>query len=181
MFQGIRRAAIAAVSALTLGVGAAVWVTSSASAAPAATPACSAASLSVWVDGSQSNGAAGSVEYPLEFTNITGKACTLYGYPGVSAINSSGKQLGDAASRFALFTKRTVTIPAGGTAHADLFYSDGEVFTAPGCKRVTASQIKVFAPNTKKAKDGFFDLQVCSAAKHPYLRISVVRPGPRID
>jgi hypothetical protein len=181
MFQGIRRVTIAAVSALTFGIGAAVWATSSASAAPAATPACSSASLSVWVDASQSSGAAGTIEYALEFTNITGKACTLYGYPGVSAVNVNGKQLGDAASRNALFPKTTVTIPAGKTAHADLFWSDGEVYTAPGCKRVTASLIKVYPPGQKAAKEGFFDLPVCSAAHHPYLQITVVRSGPRMD
>jgi len=181
MFQGFRRVTIAAVSALTLGIGAAVWATSSASAAPAATPACSSSALSVWVDASQSSGAAGTIEYALEFTNITGKACTLYGYPGVSAVNVNGKQLGDAARENALFRKKTVTIPAGGTAHADLFWSDGEVYTAPGCDRVTASLIKVYPPGQKAAKKGFFDLPVCSAAHHPYLQITVVRPGPRMD
>jgi hypothetical protein len=180
MFQGIRRVTIA-VSALTLGIGAAIWATSSASAAPAATPACSSSSLSVWVDASQSSGAAGTIEYALEFTNIAGKACTLFGYPGVSAVNTAGKQLGDAASRNPLFAAKTVTIPAGATAHADLFWSDGEVYTAPGCKRVTASLIKVYPPNQKAAKEGFFDLAVCSAARHPYLQVSVVRSGPRLD
>jgi hypothetical protein len=181
MFQGIGRVAIAAVSALTLGIGAAVWATSSASAAPAATPACASSSLSVWVDASQSSGAAGTIEYALEFTNITGKACTLYGYPGVSAVTTSGKQLGNAASEYSLYAKKTVTIPAGGTAHADLFWSDGEVYTAPGCDRVTASLIKVYAPGDKAARKGFFDLAVCSATKHPYLRVTVVRSGPRLD
>jgi len=182
MFQGFRRAGIAAVSALTLGIGAAIWATSSASAAPAATPACSSSSLSVWVDANQSDGTAGTTYYALEFTNISGKACTLYGYPGVSAVNGSHKQLGDAAARNSRFAKRTVTIPAGGTAHADLGWSDAAVYTTPGCKRVAAAEIKVYPPNQKGARYGFFDLQVCSATTHnPYLQITVVRPGPRLD
>lgn len=185
MFQGIRRVAIAAVSALALGTGAAVWATSSASAAPAATPVCSSASLSVWVDASQSDGGVGTFEYALEFTNISGKACTLSGYPGVSALNTENKQLGAAASRRTLYPAKTVTIPADGTAHADLFYSNGEVTTAPGCDRVTASYIKVYPPAPKAAKElakeGFFDLQVCSSAKDPYLGVTVVRSGPLLD
>lgn len=184
MFQGIRRVAIAAVSALTLGIGAAVWATSSASAAPAATPACSSTALSVWVDASQSSGAAGTIEYALEFTNITGKACTLYGYPGVSAVNANYKQLGFAAGEYPLYAKKTVTIPGGGTAHADLFWSDVDVSTAtPGCDPVTASYIKVYPPGDKKAKDGFFDLQVCkgTGTLDHYWRVSVVRSGPLLD
>jgi hypothetical protein len=44
-----------------------------------------------------SDRAAGSIYYHLEFTNLSGRACTLVGYPGVSAINLSGHQLGSAA------------------------------------------------------------------------------------
>jgi hypothetical protein len=182
MIQGIRRGAIAAVSALTLGLGAAIWATTSASAAPAATPACSSSSLSVWVDASSANPGAGTTEYALEFTNISGKACTLYGYPGVSATNSSGKQLGEAADRNPEFAKKTVTIAAGATAHADLGWSEGEVYTAPGCDRETAALLKVYAPGDKAARDGFFDLPVCSnTKKDPYLFVTVVRSGPRED
>jgi hypothetical protein len=179
MFHGIRRGAIAAVSALTLGIGAAVWATSSASAAPAATPHCASSSLSVWVDASQSSGTAGSIIYALEFTNITGKACTLYGYPGVSAINSSGKQLGDPAGRNPQYAKKTVTIQGGQTVHADLAWVAVDI---AGCKRVTASEIKVYPPNDKGARDGFFDLPVCAGATQiPDMQVTVVRPGPRLD
>jgi hypothetical protein len=184
MFNRLRRTTVAAACALTLAAAGTAWAAESAaasSAAPAAAPACSSSSLSVWVDASQSDAGAGTFAFPLEFTNISGKACTLFGYPGVSAINGSGKQLGNAASRDSLFAAKTVTIPAGGTAHADLFYSNGEVTTAPGCKPVTATLIKVYPPNQKAAKNGFFDLRVCSAANHPYLKTSVVRPGPRLD
>jgi hypothetical protein len=178
--RGIRRAVIGCVSALTLGIGAAVWATSAASAAPADPANCNTASLSVWVDANQSSGAAGTIAYALEFTNIGKKACTLIGYPGVSATGASLKQLGDAASRNPLFPARLVTIPAGGTAHADLFWSDGEVYTS-GCKPTTARLIKVYPPNSKTYKIGFFDLAVCTLKKHVYLRTSVVRSGPQLD
>ena len=112
----IRRAAIATASALALGVGAVVWATSPASAAVADSATnCATSSLSVWVDANQSSGAAGTIEYALEFTNIGSKPCTLIGYPGVTATSASGKQLGDAAGWNPLYPARLVTIPAGGT------------------------------------------------------------------
>jgi hypothetical protein len=181
MITRVRRAAAAVTAVLGLGIGSAVWATSSASAAPdAVAPACTAADLSVWVDHSQSDGAAGTIAYALEFTNISGHACRTFGYPGVSATNASGGQLGDAAGRDGLFPARVVTIPAGGTAHADLFWSDGEVFTS-GCKPATASLIKVYPPDARAAETGFFDLQACTLRHHGYLRVTVVRPGPRLD
>src|SRR5437763_504268 len=105
--RNIRRAAIASASALTIGIGAAAWATSSASAAPAApaasTPRCTAADLSVWLNVGEESAAAGTYYFPLEFTNVSNRACHLFGYPGVSAINGNGKQLGNAAGRNARF------------------------------------------------------------------------------
>ena len=180
MFQGIRRTVIAAVSALTLGVGAAVWATSAASAAPAATPVCATSSLAVWVNVAQSEGAAGTIEYALEFTNIGTKACTLTGYPGIAALNASGKQLGDDGKARPIYKATTVTLAVGGTAHADLFWSDGEVYTS-GCKPATAAEIKVVPPKQKASAVGFFSLAGCTLKNHPYLFVTVVRPGPRQD
>src|SRR5215472_16158962 len=97
--QRVRRAAIAVAAAASLAIGGAAWAASAASAAPAVTPACSTGNLSVWVDVDQSSGAAGTITYPLELTNVSGHACTVFGYPGVSALRPNGKQLGDAAVR----------------------------------------------------------------------------------
>jgi Protein of unknown function (DUF4232) len=182
----IRRAAIATASALALGVGAVTWATSPASAAvsaavkPADAARCATSAISVWVDAGQSNGAAGTIESALEFTNIGAVPCTLIGYPGVTATSATGKQLGDGAGWNPLYPARLVTIPAGGTAHADLFWSDGEVFTS-GCKPTQASLLKVYPPNSSTAKVGFFDLPVCTLANHHYLSATVIRSGPRVD
>ena len=182
----IRRAGIAAASALALGVGAVVWATSPAAAAvsaanrPADPARCATSALSVWVDANQNNGAAGTIESALEFTNISGKPCTLIGYPGVTATSATGKQLGDGAGWNPLYPARLVTIAAGGTAHADLFWSDGEVFTS-GCKPTQASLLKVYPPNSATAKVGFFDLPVCTLRNHHYLSATVIHSGPRMD
>jgi hypothetical protein len=179
---GIRRAAIATASALTLGIGAAAWATSSASASPAASaPRCTAANLNVWLNVGQANAAAGTAFYPLEFTNISKHACALFGYPGVSAVNGNGKQLGNAAGRNARFKPATVTIPAGGTAHADLGWTDVGNFPAKGCKPVTATLVRVFPPGATHSDAGFAPLRSCSVKGDTYLFTTVVRPGPNGD
>jgi hypothetical protein len=183
MFKNIHRIIAATATALTLGIGGAVWVASSASAAPAATstaaPACSTANLSVWVDVSQASVAAGTGFYPLDFTNTGSHACTLYGYPGVSATNANGGQLGRAAGRNPRWKAKTVTIPAGGSAHSILSWVEVANFTGSGCKPTTASLIKVYPPNRKSASFGFFSLQACRATKplYTYLYVTTVQPG----
>jgi hypothetical protein len=190
----IRRAAAAIASALALGAGGVVWaalpaapavrlgpaVELAAAVRPAAAAHCATSALSVWVDANQSSGGAGTLASALEFTNTGSKPCTLIGYPGVAATNATGKRLGDSAGWNPRYRARLVTIPAGGTAHADLFWSDGEVFTS-GCKPTQASLLKVYPPNSTTARIGFFDLPVCTLANHHYLSATVIRPGPKLD
>jgi hypothetical protein len=179
MFKNIRRTVIATAVALSLGIGGAVWAATAASAAPAAAPACATANLAVWVDVSQGSAAAGTIFYPLDFTNTGSHACTLFGYPGVSATNANTKQLGRAAGRNPQFKAKTVTIPAGGSAHAVLSVVDVGNFTPSGCQPTNASLIKVFPPNRKSAAFGFFSLPVCRSTKPLFtdLFVTTVQPG----
>ena len=105
----IRRIAAATAAALALGIGSAAWAASPASAAPVTRsaasmpsvipPVCTSANLAVWVDYDAMSGAAGTWYYPLEFTNVSNHTCRTWGWPGVSATNASGKQLGAASVR----------------------------------------------------------------------------------
>ena len=81
VFSGRLSAAIAGAAAL-----AALAATSSPAATTAATPRCASSGLVIWLE-TQGNGALGSIYYNLDFTNLSGHACTLVGYPGVSAVN----------------------------------------------------------------------------------------------
>jgi len=180
----IRRAAAAVAAALALGTGSAVVVASSASAAPAAhsslIAACTTGNLAVWVNAGAGSGAAGTFYYPLEFTNTSNHTCRTWGWPGVSATNANGLQLGDAALRLPIYTPQWVNIAPGGTAHALLAYGNAEVQTS-GCKPTNASLIKVYAPNQRTADHGFFSLPVCTVGGgHVYLRVAVIQPGTNI-
>ena len=102
----------------------------------AAVPACTATDLGAWVAVDQGNGAAGSIYYPLQFTNLGRHACAMRGFPGVSAIDRNGHQLGSPASWGRATPVRTVVLASGATAHTILRYSDVAVSTAPGCHPV---------------------------------------------
>ena len=104
---------------------AATLVPAAAMAAPGAaahtgltTPACATSGLDVWLD-TQGQGAAGTIFYKLNFTNLSGSTCTLFGYPGVSGTNLVGTQLGSPAVR-EIVTPHTVTLANGATAFAQV-------------------------------------------------------------
>ena len=180
-------AVAAALAVTSLGAtSAALAATASPPArAAAAMPRCTAdpdgLGLGVWLPPDQGNGAAGTIYYPLEFTNFSGHTCYLRGFPGVSAIDRDGTQLGSPArwETFAPFgTPRTVILAPGATAHAMFAYIDAVIFTSPGCQAVsTASELRVYPPDERTAAHALFDFPVCTHPGPVYLIVGPIQPG----
>jgi hypothetical protein len=147
---------------------------SSSAKATVATPRCATSELVVWLD-TQGNGAAGSVYYHLKFTNLSDRTCTLYGYPGVSAVNLAGRQLGSAASRNLAHTPRPVTLANGITATVVLRIVDVDNFPASTCRPVNAAGLRVYPPNQTAAKLIPFPFRACSHAGPVYLTVEAVQ------
>jgi Domain of unknown function (DUF4232) len=165
-------AVLAAVIAVALGATAAVAAhTGSASAVPA----CSASQLRVWI-GLPGDGAAGSVAYQLQISNVSKSRCSLFGFPGVSALNSKGKQLGSAAVRDHSIAASTVTLSRGVTAHFFLRITDVLALQPSTCKPVNAAGLRVFPPNTTKSSFVRLAFKACSKKGPRYLSTRVVRP-----
>ena len=147
-------------------------------ASSAAVPACTAGDLGAWVAVSQGNGAAGSIYFPLQFTNLSRHACAMRGFPGVSAIDRNGHQLGSPASWDHVVPARTVVLAPGATAHTILRYSDVAVTTAPGCHPVFSTfELRVYPPGQRSATYAAFGLEACSHAGPSYLSVEPVRAG----
>lgn len=160
-------AGTAVVGALTLApaIAAASAASSGRSDASAAAPACQTPGLVIWLD-TNGNGTAGTTFYKLHFTNLSGHACTLNGYPFLFAVNLAGKQVG----RRAAFRKpgpHSVTLRAGKTATAVLGVVDTGNFTKSACRPVTAAGMKVFPPNQTRGKMVPFPFSVCSRKHGP--------------
>jgi hypothetical protein len=134
-------------SVVVLGAGAAA---ASGSARAAGAPACQTAGLVVWL--SNGSGAAGSVFYTMNFTNLSGHTCTLRGYPGVSAINLSGGQVGAAATRGTGKKVKTVRLAGNATATTTLRVVDAGNFKPSTCRPTTAAGLRVFPPNQTASK-----------------------------
>lgn len=109
---------------------------------------CSTSALKVSLG--TANGTAGTIFYPLKFVNTSHRSCTLRGYPGVSAVTSSGKQIGNAATRSGSKFS-TVTLAPGKQRSATIGIVDTGNFSKSKCQPVTAAGLKVFPPNASTA------------------------------
>jgi hypothetical protein len=169
-----RRIAIVTAVAATLAAAVGAFVSPAARQAGRTLPGCASSGLVVWLD-TQGNGAAGSIYYKLELTNLSGRACTLAGYPGVSAVDLRGRQLGRAAARNATLVKPAVVrLANGATATATLRITDTGVFSPSACRSVTAAGLRVYPPNQTRARVVPFPFNACSRSGPVYLRIAPV-------
>jgi hypothetical protein len=136
-------------------------------AVAAGIPRCQANQTETWLGLGLGGGTAGTIFYPLEFTNISQHSCTLRGYPTTAAIGRGGRQIGK-SSRHLRSRHQTITLRPGWTAHATL----GIVAAGNVCSRpVTASFLKVRAPHQGRSTQLPFQFQACR-----HKRVLVVGP-----
>lgn len=134
--------------------------------AGAFTPLCQTPGLVVWLD-TQGNGAAGTIFYKLHFTNLSGHACTLNGFPFLFAVNLAGRQVGPRAVFRTPPSPRLVRLANGRTATAVLGIVETGNFSRSACRPVTAAGLRVFPPNQTRSKLVPFPFSTCSRAHGP--------------
>ena len=142
-----------------------------------AAPACATSALKVRVASVPGGAAAGSSYYPVQFANISGASCTLYGYPGVSFVTAPrGSQIGPAAIRNPATAAQLVTVRPGQTVHAELQVVDAQNYPPADCGVVTARWLKVYPPNQTAPAYVSFTAPTCSKPRQ-VLSVQTVQPG----
>jgi hypothetical protein len=185
----IGAAAIACAAALTPAAAlaaASAAAAHDATATPTAIAGCATSGLVVWLNVPPGSGYAGGAYYYLEFTNLSGHACTLRGYPGVSAVSLNGRQLGSPAG-WGTPSTTTVRLASGGTATAKLTIADtGNLGTQcfsriprPGMPGLvpTAAGLRVYPPNQTVAKVIPYPLRACAHTGPVWIHAGAVTPG----
>jgi hypothetical protein len=144
-------------------------------AAAAGPAACPTRSLQVKLGISQ--GTAGSVYIALDFTNISGVTCTLYGYPGVSLQTARPvHQIGKPARENPATPRALVTLKPQATGNALLQIVDAGNYPTSTCGPVTAHYLQVYPPNQTTPTYIKFKTQGCSKPIR-IMTIDVVKPG----
>ncbi len=123
--------------------------TVTASGSPTATPTpgvprCHTADLRLAL--SEGNGAAGTIYVTIDLINKSAMTCTLYGYPGVSLLDSSGAQLGQPAVRSRSILPALIRLEPGKASHANLAFSNSGNYPTGTCSAKSDS-IRIFVPD----------------------------------
>ena len=148
-------------------------------AAAAIPPRCGTAALTAWL-GIPGDGYAGGVGYQLELSNISNHTCSLYGFPGVSALAPGGHQLGRAANRGHAVPNRLVTLGRGATAHAELQITDVTAFPPSSCGKTTAVALRVYPPGATRSLEIPLTFQACGKSGPVYLHVGTTEGGTGI-
>jgi hypothetical protein len=154
---------------------------STVSAAGAHLGACPPAALRITIGspgGAAAGQAAGHSHETLDFINVSGRSCDLYGYPGVSFADQAGATIGHPAARSGNPAVHVVVAP-GGTAHAWLNVVDATNYPASKCHVVSAHRLRVFPPGQTAAS--YVTLSAgapaCSSAAETVIVVYPVRAG----
>jgi Domain of unknown function (DUF4232) len=108
--------------------------------------------------------AAGSTYLQIDFTNISGRTCLLYGYPGVALTTSTtpASEVGTGASRSTADQKTVVTLAAGATASARLQVVDVLNYPTATCDPVSGNYLQVYPPGQSVAAYLPYQGQTCA-------------------
>lgn len=144
---------------------------------PTATKACAASGLVVWAGPEPGGGAAGSVYYRIEFTNLSTATCTLSGFPKVNAVDLKGKRVGAFATAEPGKKAAKVTLAPGQVAAAQLRIVDALNFPADKCKATTAAGLRVGIPGGSGNKVAPLAFETCARATTKTLSVGPVTAG----
>ena len=137
--------------------------------------ACAPSDLKVTLGVSQ--GYAGGVYEPIVFTNTSGSACSLYGYPGVSLVSAPPyMQIGLAAKRSGTVPVKLIVLTSGTSAYALLQVVDALNFGTASCSPTKAAFLRIYPPNQTVPVYLANTSEIC-AQPIQTLFISAVQPG----
>ncbi|HSE29628.1 MAG TPA: DUF4232 domain-containing protein [Candidatus Saccharimonadales bacterium] len=106
---------------------------------------CNTDELSLTVQEGSGTGA-GTLSYDLIFTNTGSRTCALFGYPGVSFVNSNGNIVGEPANRVANAPEAKLSLAPNTKVKAPISVSNQANFTNGECK-TGATKLRVYPPN----------------------------------
>jgi hypothetical protein len=122
----------------------------------------------------------GRTYYTLEFTNVSARACSLYGYPEVSAYAGGraggGSQIGSAATWDTSVRPQPVTLAPGQTAHSVLRVTSTQTFLPTACAQVTASELRVTLPDQVRPSFVPIHVSACSKRGPEFLTVQPIQP-----
>jgi hypothetical protein len=116
--------------------------------------------------------------YTLEFTNVSSRACSLFGYPQVYAY--AGAQVGRAAVDDTSVRAQPVILEPGATAHSVLRITGPAQYQPNTCAQVAAPELRVMLPEQARPAFVPIRLAVCSKQGPAFMSVQAIQPRPGI-
>ena len=132
---------------------------------------CTTAGLVVWLNTAGEGTAQGTI-HDLNFTNLSGHACRIFGFPGVSAVGLAGHGIGRPAKRDA--PHPGVVLANGATATASLLIVNVSKYPASICRPVLAAGLRVYPPNRTASRIVPFPFRACRRSAPVFMLIQAV-------
>lgn len=147
--------------------------------------ACPTSGLEAWLGLSGTSGGTqiAGTYYTLEFTNVSHRACSLYGYPEVSAYAAgrvSGAQIGSTVARDTSVAPRTVTLAPGATAHSVLRVVVTSTVHRAACMLVTVEELRVTLPRQGRPAFVPAHIPMCTGNGHASLSVQAIQARPGV-
>jgi len=141
--------------------------------ARAAIPTCTTSGLDISM-GQNTYDATGTMYYTVQFTNLSGHACVIEGYPGVAAINMKGHPIGHAAVRMGGSPPVMFTLKNDGQVASSLRVLDPGHFSTSSCKAATAAGLRIYPPDQTTARIVPFPFLTCASSAEHDLVVSLL-------
>ncbi len=125
----------------------------------------------------------GGTYYTLEFTNVSARVCSLYGYPDVSAYAGGygvGSEIGSAAAHDTSVRPEPVTLAPGQTAHSVLRVTSTKTFQSTACAQVNAPELRLTLPDQVRPTFVPLHLSACSKKGPEFLSVRAIQPRPGV-
>jgi hypothetical protein len=133
---------------------------------------CKASSTRVWF-GEPADDATGHAFFQLQLSNIGHTTCSFFGFPGVSALNGHGNQVGRPATHYG--HRIAVTLKPRGTVHMVLVVVDASLVCSHPVK---ATDLRVFPPGQFHSQN--VPLATLACPGKSVLQVDSVHPGTGI-
>lgn len=171
--KAIRGAVLASLMSVAALLAATAPVAPAANARAARPPRCATSGLVMWLN-DEGSGTAGSFFFKIEFANLSGRTCTLSGYPGVSAVDLRGRRIGSPAGREVTQRPGVVTLAPEGQATAIVRVVDVGALPA-SCRPVAAAGFRVYPTGQTTSKVVPFPFRTCSKVGQSSMSVRAVK------
>jgi hypothetical protein len=145
------------------------------SAAPVAR--CANSQLTAWMALPSAGAAALTDYFYVEITNASRHACSLDGFPQVTAVGLNGRQIGGAALRVTSLPARYLVLAPGATSYTSVGITSTSGWSRSGCKPRTAYGLSVAAPHTHGSLRVGFSFAACAESSAHFLSVFALQPG----